>query len=290
MESNTIGCADWEEFEARLAEQVGARKATADRSPDRHFSGFLFRGQRESSWGLESTLERSGFENMSLDSYYRSLWRVQPALETLLPSQFDRLGQEGYDEWKKRNVSLMHGAEPYGYPFMGFLRHHGFPSPLIDWSRSPYVAAFFAFADVSPNADRVAIYVYQERVGDGKAGSSSKPYIQTLGPYAVVHRRHVLQQSHYTQCVQNDAGRWYYVSHESAFGRPGHAQQDLLWKYTIPARESLKVLQRLDEHNLNAYSLFASDEALVKTLAFRELLSRPFAMDLRNGGAREPGG
>lgn len=31
------------------------------------------------------------------------------------------------------------------YGFMTRLRHHGFPSPLLDWPQSPYIAAFFAF-------------------------------------------------------------------------------------------------------------------------------------------------
>jgi hypothetical protein len=31
------------------------------------------------------------------------------------------------------------------YDFMTRLRHHGFPSPLLDWPQSPYTAAFFAF-------------------------------------------------------------------------------------------------------------------------------------------------
>lgn len=38
---------------------------------------------------------------------------------------------------------------PPGYEFMIYLRHHGFPSPLLDWSRSPYVAAFFCFSLMS---------------------------------------------------------------------------------------------------------------------------------------------
>src|ERR1019366_5802472 len=43
-----------------------------------------------------------------------------------------------------------------------FGRHYGIPSPLIDFSRSPYIAAFFAFSGVRPyeskRADRSAIY------------------------------------------------------------------------------------------------------------------------------------
>ena len=43
-----------------------------------------------------------------------------------------------------------------------FARHYGVPSPLIDFSRSPYIAAFFAFSGVRPYeskwGDRSAIY------------------------------------------------------------------------------------------------------------------------------------
>lgn len=79
--------------------------------------------------------------------------------------------------------------------------------------------------------------------------------------------------------TQHRGSDWYYVAHETAFNRPNHGQQDLLWKFTIPASEKMKVLQRLDEHNLNTYSLSATDEALVRTLAFHGLLMRPFGTE-----------
>jgi hypothetical protein len=47
--------------------------------------------------------------------------------------------------------------------------------------------------------------------------------------------------------------------------------QDLLWKFNIPTSERLKVLKFLDAHNLNAFSLFGSEESLMETMALREL-------------------
>jgi hypothetical protein len=62
--------------------------------------------------------------------------------------------------------------------------------------------------------------------------------------------------------------------HEFAF-QDESQKQDTLWKLTIPWDERLKVLRLLDSHNLNALSLLESDEALLETLAFRELGTLP---------------
>ncbi|MGJ4987067.1 MULTISPECIES: FRG domain-containing protein [unclassified Bradyrhizobium] len=98
----------------------------AMRSPDhnRAKAEIIYRGQRGHNWHLSSTLARL-FDGGS----------VPPQHEASLLGQF-RLAMRG----RGLDVSGLDEQEIWA-----FGQHHGLRTPLIDWTKSPYVALFFAF-------------------------------------------------------------------------------------------------------------------------------------------------
>lgn len=256
----------WEQFETQLQQLQDVRAETVA-AKGGGVSHFLFRGHGDYSWRLETTLERTKIKPWSLSKYFRFVSIARPQIETFTKLRWEIEDWPKLRDWASKYDNLKLSQFP-AYDYLVFLRHHGFPSPLLDWTRSPYVAAFFAFAQ--PRSERVAMYLYQEYSGQGKVGSSNLPQIVSFGPYVRSHSRHFLQQSEYTIAAQFRDGEWWYVPHEDVFATSSNTQ-DRLWKVTMPATERLKVLKILDAHNLNAFSLFQTEEALLSTIAVREL-------------------
>ena len=260
----------WDHFEKRLREIAEDRLA---RQIVLGSSGFLYRGQPNSSWSLKTTLERYSTPSFTIERYYQLITAIQAQVETFTEQQWDQRELPnypgGYKDWLEENQRIFPYNLP-GYACMVYLRHHGFPSPLLDWSRSPYVAAFFAFNSAIA-VDKISIYVYWERP-DGIGFHSSAPSIYHMGPYVKAHPRHFLQQAEYTIGVEFDA-EWKYTPHERAFGKDS-VHPDALWKFDLPASERVRVLKLLDVYNLNEFSLFDSIESMLGTLALRELSFR----------------
>jgi hypothetical protein len=103
--------------------------------------------------------------------------------------------------------------------------------------------------------------------------SGNSPLISTLGHYIRTHNRHYLQQSRYTVCTrENDDGQYFFAKHEEGLsaGNSYGQNQDVIWKFVIPSNEWKKVNDDLKSSNINPYSLFASEESLMETLAIQE--------------------
>jgi hypothetical protein len=255
----TIKLGTWEEFEAHVK---------ALRQNHKRGSPLLFRGQGDATWPLTTTLERAGQERMPLISYYGVVDRLKPEIESLVGTNWET---PLYPDMARllRDYGSLKGALQRSdtYRYLVYLRHHGFPSPLLDWTRSQYVAAYFAFAQPARSTDGLkSIYVFSERPEFTK---NDRPRIIRLALTSEVIEGIFLQQSDYSICVLLN-NVLHFEPHDEVFGL-GAPHQDILTKINIPSTERLKVLKLLDEHNLNAFSLFGTEESLMETLAIRAL-------------------
>lgn len=270
----------WEEFEGAIKE---LNKYLEDNKISTKQNPLLYRGQRCGKWDLETTLERYIRKEYTVTDYLQLIRSAKCAFESHFGKGFEA-GELNIGEMKFK-VAEIHPC----YQLLSYFRHLGFPSPLLDWTRSVYVAAYFAFCDADPKDDKsVAVYSYIERLGKSKnIFPSLEGFVERLGPNIQTHKRHYLQQAEYTYTVnvdksadenatdnfEIDCNKVTYKNHyETIKDRMSEGgKQDICVKHLIPITEKDEVINRLYSMNINEYSLFHTEESLMKTVAYERI-------------------
>lgn len=261
------------EFEQYL-ETLRPNTAGAKPGGFSQFGTMLFRGQSDANWGLTTSLERVCDAEYECEAYQQLMKSIKDEVEVFTDNKWDWVDQSSIPvDFPEEVLAAYPTLRTFparrfaNFNLMAYLRHYGFPSPLLDWTRSHYIAAFFGASAHSPMP--WALYIYDEFRGYGKVGSAngSQPEITVVSQRDTFQRRHFLQQSEYTVCSAFNK-RWRFVSHEHVLKRPGE-KQDLLTKCIFPASTRTETLRKLEKMNINAFSLFSTQEALLQVMQYR---------------------
>jgi hypothetical protein len=138
------------------------------------YSNWAFRGERDERWPLYSSLSRY-FRHFHVD---RRAWSDQ---EGRILRIFKRKAHQFLDKPPDPDDD---------FQWLALMQHHGAPTRLIDFTWSPYVAAFFALERTQ--ADGVVWAINPSRVDSGRAPKPMRMDPRLRGNF----RRYFLKGTH----------------------------------------------------------------------------------------------
>lgn len=124
----------------------------------------IYRGQGNSEWVLSCTLARRLDELTSTDSELGLLLHSAAASEKLddfIQRSEARMLRFFMDRAEELGISVLPSGEDR-LAWWEMMQHHGAPTRLLDWTRSPFIALWFAVSDDHFDDDS-ALWVFDTR-------------------------------------------------------------------------------------------------------------------------------
>jgi hypothetical protein len=215
---------------------------------------YIFRGQR-SNWRLVTGFHRTGranlfrFLNEDIQTLHKNLSaRTRHIFNLSIPNE--------------------NGA------FFNLVQHHGYPTPLLDWSYSPFVSAFFAYrrinskmASEAKKSQHVRIFVFNKEQWERdfrqlQVLAVSYPHFSLSEFIAIDNERMIPQQGISTVTNVSDVES-YVARNEKETGKTYLQAIDLPWT------ERDKVVHDLTMMGITAGSLFPGLDGMCEEIKER---------------------
>ena len=239
-------CNSWDAF-----------KAWASRVREQHDAA-TFRGHGSSKFQLATTLHRAGRHRIE-----RYCAETLPAFknhaEAVLGTRFHLSDGEDY--------SML----------LGLAQHHGLPTPLLDWTDSPYVAAFFAFSDAldaARDAEHTHVRVYaltRDFVNETSPPvvtlPTAHPYVASLAISARQNARLYAQQGRFL--VTNVATVEDYIRYLE-----DRDKRRFMFAVDLPIHMASQALEDLAYMGLNAATMFPGLDGVCRMMRHAMSFSR----------------
>lgn len=217
---------DWLTFKELIGKMDGRR--------------YLFRGQSQ-PWRLRSSFHRRGRADL-----VRFLNEDIPILHRYLSSRTKHV----FD----LEIPVQNGA------FFNLVQHHGYPTPLLDWTYSPYVAAFFAYRSITntlieEDSDdaKVRIFIFDQE--QWKVDFKQRVVLEvadlhlSINEFPAIENDRLIPQQSVSMVTNIDDIEGYVQFQETE-------SKKYLWAIDLPAKERKKVMQELRYMGITAGSLF----------------------------------
>lgn len=200
-----------------------------------HYDGYIFRGQGDAGWSLESSLTRT----------------IRATYPKAKQTKIKQLVAEHLHVFKRNirgrcTLDLNSTSEE---TLWALGQHFGLHTPLLDWSRSPYVALFFSLAGTCISGRRALWAILESDI------ESIWPKNSKANGIGVVH-----PLGHDNQRLVNQNGLFLNIPVGKAADDLIKAAKDMEWvtMYKIDYPDSIRndLLAALNNMNINHASLF----------------------------------
>lgn len=223
------------------------------------YSNWAFRGERDQRWPLYSSLSR----------YLRN-FRVAPAAWTRQEGRIVRVFK------RKAHQFLEQPPEADDdFQWLALMQHHGAPTRLIDFSWSPYVAAFFALERTT--GDGVIWALNPGRIDSSRALRHTRMDPRVRGNY----ERYFLKGNHrFIWMGEPYAMNRRLIAQSGTFAVPGvldapleeiiaeSGQENILAKFVLINAVRETGMRELYRMNITYATLFPDLDGLAKSLGY----------------------